>query len=69
VRSAPPYEIHAIGDAATLENALKMRGGVMETLAVWGIQLEIQTSENVEVPAYRGNTQYQYAKTAGGGSL
>ena len=49
VRSAPPYEIHAIGDAATLENALKMRGGVMETLAVWGIQLEIQASENVSV--------------------
>jgi uncharacterized protein YlxW (UPF0749 family) len=68
VRSAPPYEIHAIGDAATLENALKMRGGVMETLAVWGIQLEIQASENVEVPAYKGTTQYQYAKPAGGGA-
>ncbi|MCR5559810.1 DUF881 domain-containing protein [Schwartzia sp. (in: firmicutes)] len=68
VRSAPPYEIHAIGDAATLENSLKMRGGVMETLAVWGIQLEIQTSENVEVPAYKGTTQFQYAKPVGGGS-
>lgn len=66
VRSAPPYEIRAIGDAATMENALKMRGGVVETLSVWGIQLEIQRSENVEVPAYKGTTQYQYAKPAGG---
>jgi uncharacterized protein YlxW (UPF0749 family) len=40
----------------------------METLAVWGIQLEIQASENVEVPAYKGTTQYQYAKPAGGGA-
>ena len=65
VRSAPPYEIRAIGDAATMEHALKMRGGVVETLSVWGIQLEIQRSENVEVPAYKGTTQYQYAKPAG----
>lgn len=62
VRSAPPYEIRAIGESKTLENAMKMRGGVAETLKVWGIQLEIRTSEDVLVPAYKGTTQLKYAR-------
>ncbi len=64
VRSAPPYEIRAIGDGATLENALKMRGGVMETLQVWGIQLEVRRAEKVVVPAYKGTIQFTYARAA-----
>ncbi len=64
VRSAPPYEIRAIGDTQTLENSLRMRGGVMETLRVWGIQLEIQVAENVTVPAYKGVGAFQYARPA-----
>ena len=62
VRSAPPYEIRAIGESKTLENAMKMRGGVAETLKVWGIQLEIRTSEDVLVPAHKGSTQLKYAR-------
>ena len=65
VRSAPPYEIRAIGEKATLERALKMRGGVAETLKVWGIQLDISLSDSVEVPAYKGSVQYSYAHYAG----
>ena len=64
VRSAPPYEIRAIGDSTTLENALRMRGGVMETLQVWGIQLEVKASQAVTVPAYKGAAQFSYAKEA-----
>ena len=64
VRSAPPYEIRAIGDSATLESALRMRGGVMETLQVWGIQLEVKTAQDVTVPAYKGAAQFNYAKEA-----
>lgn len=64
VRSAPPYEIRAIGDSATLESALRMRGGVMETLQVWGIQLEVKVSQEVAVPAYKGAAQFSYAKEA-----
>ncbi len=62
VRSAPPYEIRAIGDTQTLVNAMKMRGGVAETLKVWGIQLDIKEAANLQIPAYKGTTQYQYAK-------
>ncbi len=64
VRSAAPFEIHAIGDKTTLENALKMRGGVTETLKVWGIQMEITVSDNVYVPPYKGLQKHEYAQAA-----
>ncbi len=64
VRSAPPFEIRAIGDTKNLENAIKMRGGVAETLKVWGIQLEVTVSQSVHVPAYKGSVTHTYAHTA-----
>lgn len=64
VRSSTPFEIRAIGNSKDLENALKMRGGVAETLKVWGIQLEITASKAVYVPPYRGVLRFDYAKVA-----
>lgn len=61
-RYSPPYDIRAIGDPATLENALKMRGGVVETLQFWGIQVTIKTLEDVLVPAYKGTFRFDFAK-------
>jgi len=62
VRSAAPFIIHAIGDKKSLEAAIKMRGGVAETLKVWGIQVETETRDDVYVPAYKGTTKHTYAK-------
>lgn len=64
VRSSAPFEIRAIGNKKNLENALIMRGGVAETLKVWGIQLEITPSDSVYVPPYRGIIRFDYAKVA-----
>ncbi|SEJ63903.1 Uncharacterized conserved protein YlxW, UPF0749 family [Propionispira arboris] len=64
IRSAPPYEIKAIGDAKNLENALKMRGGVVETLQVWGIQINVKPDANVHVPAYKSTFHFQFMKAA-----
>lgn len=61
-RYSPPYEIRVIGEAQTLENALKMRGGVIETLQFWGIQVGIKQHETVKVPAYKGTFRFEYAK-------
>ena len=36
----------------------------METLQVWGIQLEVKASQEVAVPAYKGAAQFSYAKEA-----
>ena len=61
VRSSPPYEIHAIGDKKSLENSITMRGGVAETLKVWGIQLEVTASDDVYIPPYRGTIKRVYS--------
>ena len=61
VRSSAPFEIRAIGDKKSLESALRMRGGVAETLGVWGIQIDIKTSDNVYTPPYRGSIRQTYA--------
>lgn len=61
-RYSPPYEIRVIGEAQTLENALKMRGGVIETLQFWGIQVGIKQHETIKVPAYKGTFRFEYAK-------
>ena len=62
VRSSAPFEIRAIGDKKSLENALRMRGGVAETLGVWGIQLDIKASDDVYIPPYRGSIRQSYAR-------
>lgn len=62
VRSAPPYEIRALGDPKNLANALKMRGGVVETLQFWGIQINIKAHETLIIPAYKGAFHFEYAQ-------
>jgi len=61
-RYSPPYEIKVIGDVKTLENALKMRGGVIETLQFWGIQVAIKKQESLVIPAYKGTFRFELAK-------
>lgn len=62
VRSAAPYEIRAIGEKKSLENSIQMRGGVAETLKVWGIQLEVSTADKIYIPPYKGNFKRIYSK-------
>lgn len=61
-RYSPPYEIKAIGDPQTLDNALKMRGGVVETLQFWGIQINIKEEDNVVLPAYKSPFRFEHSK-------
>ena len=42
--------------------SIKMRGGVEDTLKVWGIQIDVKKEEHVEVPAYKGAASFKYAK-------
>lgn len=62
VRYSPPYDIRAIGEPQTLETALKMRGGVVETLQFWGIQIAIKKQDVVNIPSYKGTFRFEYAK-------
>ena len=56
-RVAAPFVIKAIGNA---KDAIKMRGGVAETLSVWGIQVDIKKDNNIVIPAYKGATEFKY---------
>lgn len=58
-----PYKIVAIGKPETLESALKIKDGEAEALASTGVEVTIQRSDNIEIPAFNGSTKYQYART------
>lgn len=59
---APPFVINAIGDPDILESSLRIKGGWLETLQMWGIQAQIQHSDSIEVPAFKGSMKFQYAQ-------
>ncbi|HHT85778.1 MAG: DUF881 domain-containing protein [Bacillota bacterium] len=62
VRFAPPLKIQAIGDPETLHNALKMRGGVVDNLSFWGIEVKIKMEQELVLPAYTGSLNFRFAK-------
>ena len=62
VRLAPPFEIKAIGDPATLEGGLKLPQGIIDNLTFWGVQVTIKKSTDLHLPSFKENTNYKYAK-------
>lgn len=58
----PPFVIKAIGDPKTLSAALTMRGGVVESLKYWGIELKIQEVDQMIVPAFNGTFKEEHLK-------
>lgn len=64
VRVAPPLVIAAIGDAQTMESALKMRGGVVDQLSLWGIEVAIARQTDILVPAYDRVLNWTHARPA-----
>lgn len=61
-RLSPPYKITAIGNPGTLKSSLEIKGGLVEYLAANGTQVQVQQSDNVQVPAYSGPLRFYYAK-------
>jgi len=62
IRSSAPFEICAIGDKKTLNNAITMRGGIADTLAVWKIKVEVETSDEIVIPPYKGDVAKKFAR-------
>lgn len=62
VRSAPPYVIRAVGDPKTMASALRLRGGVVDTFAFWGINVKIKDDSRIVVPAQKVTRAFEYAK-------
>ena len=63
-RLAPPYTIAAIGDAATLQGALEIRGGVVEGLRTLGLQITIMRKAAVNLPAVQSLPTIHLARPA-----
>jgi len=49
-----PFIIKAVGPSNSMMSAIKMRGGIAEYLEVFGIKVEVEKSDEVSIPAYRG---------------
>jgi len=62
IRFAPPYVFKAIGNPDNLEAALKLRGGVIDTLEYWGIEVSIKKADRIVIPKYTGSLKFEYAK-------
>jgi len=54
-RLTPPYLIKAIGPSDTMISALKMRGGIVEYLEVFGIKVYVQSIPDLTIPPYTGS--------------
>jgi uncharacterized protein YlxW (UPF0749 family) len=66
-RVAAPFVITAVGEPDTMISALKMRGGVVDTLQqFWGIQVTVKRLNQVTIPAYRGSRVFTHAREVGG---
>ncbi len=65
VRIGVPFVISAIGDPNALSQSMSYRGGVVESLKVWGIRVRVDVKTgpaDIYVPPYRGSLRQQYAK-------
>ncbi|MEA1960616.1 MAG: DUF881 domain-containing protein [Bacillota bacterium] len=61
-KTVPPFEIRAIGDPVILESGMSIKGGYLETLKVlYGLEVQMQTADRVEIPAYKGPLRVRYS--------
>lgn len=60
---APPFVISAVGDPDMLESSLKIKGGIVEYLEIWGIQVKIEKfkdGKEILIPAYNGTIHFEH---------
>ena len=60
-RYAAPFVVMAIGDGATMYQALTMRNGVVDILSQWKIGVTVTPSPQLTIPKYQGAVEYHYA--------
>jgi uncharacterized protein YlxW (UPF0749 family) len=63
-RLTGPFTIVALGDPATLEGALNIRGGLVDGLRALGLAITISRRTDLTVPAYRGVLKFEHARPA-----
>jgi uncharacterized protein YlxW (UPF0749 family) len=63
-RLSQPFAIDAIGDPATLQSALNIRGGMVEGLRALGLRITITRQERLLVTASKAPITFEYAQPA-----
>lgn len=63
-RLSPPFVVEAIGEPATLEGALNIRGGVVEGLRGLGLDIRVERRNRIRLPAFQGGFQFEHARPA-----
>jgi uncharacterized protein YlxW (UPF0749 family) len=59
---SPPFVVKAIGNADTLESALKLKYGVIwEIENYYNAKVDIEKKENIKIPRYSKQIKYKYA--------
>lgn len=61
-RLTAPFVITAIGDAATLEGALAIRGGLVDAMRAIGLSITVTRHARVQVPAASGPGPFEHAR-------
>jgi uncharacterized protein YlxW (UPF0749 family) len=59
-RMTAPFTLEAIGDPDILKRALEMKGGVLEQLRAYGLQVSVAQAMRLELPAYDLPLRYHY---------
>jgi uncharacterized protein YlxW (UPF0749 family) len=59
-----PFDIAAIGDPATLEGALNIRGGLVEGLRALGLTVTIARRDPITVSPFKGSINFEFARPA-----
>lgn len=62
LRLTGPFTIEALGDPATLEGALNIRGGLVDGLRALGLVISISRHADLTVPAFRGALKFEHAR-------
>lgn len=60
--TVPPYEVVAIGKKGVLKGAIMMMGGVVDSLSLQGMIVEVMKEEKVEIEPYRGEFKVRHAR-------
>ncbi|MGI6747592.1 MAG: DUF881 domain-containing protein [Anaerovoracaceae bacterium] len=62
VPTAPPYIIKAIGSPETIESTLTIRFGIIEQMRNFGLRIQIEQKDEIEIPRFSGILKFRYAK-------
>lgn len=66
-KKGAPFVIRAIGDPDTLESALRISGGAIDQVGLYGIEVTVKRADALNIGKYTGASMFKYAADASKG--